>query len=315
MQVANAACIVGTQEDVSVNNTTFRFLLLTTTAFAFATSSLAPAQTFKTIDFPGATATTIAGGPNNQGDSVGQETNTAGVSHGFILSANGNFKVIDPPGSTWTLPNYIVDDGTVVGQYLDSNQVTHGFILSQGHYTKFDVPGALAAGLSGRNIYGEMTGFTCINEANCENTNYASFTVSRDGKITQFNPFDAPSSFASNVNARGVIPGTYFDSSGTAHGYVLAGGQFTENNFPGGTFTFNGGINAQGDIVGYYADTAGVFHSFLLRDGHYTSFDPPGAIFSDAAGINSSDEIVGFYIDSNDVSHGYIRWPCGKKMK
>jgi hypothetical protein len=296
-----------------VNNTIFRFLLLNAIAVALATSSMVSAQTYTTVNFPGATATSIAGGPNTQGDSVGQETNTAGVSHGFILSANGKFKVIDPPGSTWTLPNYIVDDGTVVGQYLDSNQATHGFILSEGHYTRFDVPGALATGLSGRNVYGEMTGFTCLNEPNCENTNYKSFTVSRNGKITQFNPFDAPSSFASGVNPRGTVPGTYYDSSGMAHGYVLANGQFTENNFPEATFTFNGGINPQGDIVGYYADTSGVFHSFLLRNSHYTSFDPPGAIFSDAAGINSSGEIVGFYIDSANVSHGYIRTMCGKK--
>ena len=48
-----------------------RFLAICTTCVAFATLSIAWAQTYTTFDFPGATATTLNGGPSPQGTSVG----------------------------------------------------------------------------------------------------------------------------------------------------------------------------------------------------------------------------------------------------
>jgi hypothetical protein len=294
------------QED-SVNKT-FRFLTICAVSMAFATLSVAWTQTYKTIDFPGATATLPIGGPNPQGTSVGIET-TAGFQHGFILTAGGEFTVIDPPGSTLTSPNYIDEQDVVVGNFLDASHVTHGFILYRGHYTTFDVPGALATALSGIMPSGEMTGFTCLVDPTCETPPYESFTVSRRGEITSFNPFGAPSSFASGLNPSGTVVGTYTDSGGVTHGYQFCHGTFTSNDFPGSILTFNGGINPQGDIVGFYTDSSNVTHSFLRSHGDYTSFDPPGATYSNAGGINSSGIIVGFYLDSANVAHGYIRTP------
>jgi hypothetical protein len=275
---------------------------------AFATLSIAWAQTYKTVDFPGATATLLIGGPNPQGTSVGIEI-TAGFQHGFILTAGGDFTVIDPPGSTLTSPNYIDAEDVVVGNFLDASGVTHGFILYRGHYTTFDIPGALATALSSINSWGEMTGFTCLVDPTCEAPPYESFTVSPRGEITQFNPFDAPSSFAAGVNLFGTVVGTYTDSGGVTHGYQLSHGDFTSNDFPHSILTFNGGINPQGDIVGFYTDTSNVTHSFLRSHGSYTGFDPPGATYSNAGGINASGIIVGFYVDSAGVAHGYIRTP------
>ena len=77
-----------------------------------------------------------------------------------------------------------------------------------------------------------MTGFTCLTDPTCETPPYESFTISRRGEITSFNPFDAPSSFASGVNPSGTVVGTYTDSGGVTHGYQLCHGKFTSNNFP-----------------------------------------------------------------------------------
>ena len=289
-------------------NKAFRFLAMCAIGFGFATMSMAWAQTYKTVDYPGATATLLIGGPNPQGTSVGIEV-TAGFQHGLILTTAGEFTVIDPPGSTLTSANYIDAENVVVGNFLDASNVTHGFILYKGHYTTFDVPGALATALSGVNSWGEMTGFTCLEDPTCEAPPYKSFTVSRRGEITSFNPFGAVSSFASGVNPFGTVVGTYTDSGGVTQGYRLCHGDFTSNDFPGAILTFNGGINPQGDIVGFYTDTSNVTHSFLLSDGTYTGFDPPGAAYSNAGGINASGIIVGFYLDSANVAHGYIRRP------
>ncbi|MGB8768954.1 MAG: hypothetical protein WCC92_05025, partial [Candidatus Korobacteraceae bacterium] len=82
---------------------------------------MAWAQTYTTVDFPGATATLLTGGPDSQGTMIGQET-TAGVNHGFTLTAWGVFTAFDPPGSIFTIPNFITDDGTIVGQFEDASQ-------------------------------------------------------------------------------------------------------------------------------------------------------------------------------------------------
>jgi len=51
-------------------NKVFRFLAICTTSVALATFSIAWAQSYTTYDFPGATATTLNGGPSPQGTSV-----------------------------------------------------------------------------------------------------------------------------------------------------------------------------------------------------------------------------------------------------
>src|SRR5215469_7908963 len=111
-----------------------RFVATCAIALALATFSIATAQTFTTIDYPGATATTLNGGPNPQGTSVGTYTDTAGVTHGFTLTRAGVSTAFYPPGSTATTPNLISPQGTIVGAYVDASGVSHGFILSAGQY-------------------------------------------------------------------------------------------------------------------------------------------------------------------------------------
>jgi hypothetical protein len=52
-------------------NKVFRFLAIGAISVAFATLSIASAQSYTTYDYPGATATTLNGGPSLQGTSVG----------------------------------------------------------------------------------------------------------------------------------------------------------------------------------------------------------------------------------------------------
>lgn len=293
----------------------FRFLVVCTISVAFA--SIASAQTYTTIDFPGAIATSLNGGPNPPGTSVGTYTDTSGVTHGFTLTKKGVFTSFDPPGSVLTIPDFIDPQGIIVGGYLDLTSVSHGFILAGGKYTIVDVPGAAGTTLSGINPSGELSGFTCSDPA-CGNTGNPntshSFVKSKKGVFTIFDPPGAMSSQASTVNPSGAVVGAYTDISGATcstqcEGYLLDKGTYTTINFPNSAFTFGGGGNPENDIVGEYIDAAGVGHSFLLSKGVYTSFDPPGAIFSGASGINPGGIIVGIYFDSAVVEHGYIRTP------
>jgi hypothetical protein len=285
-------------------------LLACTVYVVLATSSIAPAQTYKTIDFPGAVATTLNGGPDPQGTSVGTYTDTANVLHGFTLTATGVFTPFDPPGSTATTANFITPQGVIVGGYLDAAGTSHGFILQNGAYKTLDFPGAAGTQLTGRNPAGAMTGFSCV-VASCASGVTHSFTVSTTGVFTGFDPPGAVSSTASTVNPSGRIVGAYTDANGVTHGYLLYHNKFVALDFPGSLFTFAGGNNANGDIVGAYSLTknAAVLHSFLLRNGVFTGFDPPGAPFSDAAGINPGGIIVGFFVDTAGAAHGFVRRP------
>src|SRR5580693_5372608 len=134
----------------------FRFLAVCTISIAFA--SIASAQTYKTIDFPGAIATTLNGGPNPPGTSVGSYTDTSGVTHGFTLTKGGVFTSFDPPGSTLTTPNFISPQGAIVGGYNDAGGVSHGFVLDGGQYTIVNFPGANGTTPSRINPSGAMSG-------------------------------------------------------------------------------------------------------------------------------------------------------------
>ena len=290
----------------------FRFLAMSMISAVLATLSIASAQTYTTIDFAGATATTLNGGPNPRGTSVGSYTDTSGVTHGFTLTAHGVFTSFDAPGSTFTTPNFISPQGVIVGSYNDAGSVSHGFILDRRKYTTLNFPGAAGTTLTGLNPSGEMSGFYCSDPA-CGTTGNAStnhsFVVSKKGVFTSFDPPGAVSSTASTVNPSGAVVGAYLDSGGVTHGYLRYHGMFTTIDFPGAIFTFAGGNNPKGDIVGAYTDTSNVTHSFLLSNGVFTSFDPPGAVLSDASGINPRGIIVGIYLDTANLEHGFIRTP------
>jgi hypothetical protein len=287
----------------------FRSLAICAVGAGLSAFSLATAQTYTTVDYPGATTTTLNGGPNVEGTSVGTYTDTSGVTHGFKRTADGRFTAFDPPGSTATTPNFIDPQGTIVGGYVDGSGVSHGFVLQNGHYRNVDFPGVVGSGLTSNNLWGEMTGFGCTSDPSCNNPPFESFTVSAWGQVKGFNPPGSNNSQASVVNALGLIVGAYADSGNNVHGYVLFNNHFVTTNYPGAAFTFNGGLNLQGDIVGEYRNSDAVPHSFLLHNGQFTGFDPPGSTASDATGINLEGTIVGLYADSAGAVHGFIRKP------
>jgi hypothetical protein len=294
-------------------NNVFKFLAICVISIVFATSSIASAQTYLSVDFPGATSTILDGGPNPEGTIVGTYTDTLGVTRGFVLNKKGIFTSLDVPGSTATTPNLIDPQGTIVGSYLDASNISHGFILQRGNFTTVDFPGAAGTVLTGISPTGEMSGFTCVS-ASCLDGTFHSFVVSRNGDFTNgdFTSFDPPGATSSNtaaVSPSGEVFGDYTDTGGVGHGYVLNHGTFTTIDFPGSTFTFVGGGNFEGDSVGEYNDTAFVGHGFLLKRGVFTSFDFPGATATGATGINPGGIIVGAYFDAAGNQHGFIRTP------
>ena len=147
-----------------------------------------------------------------------------------------------------------------------------------------------------------MTGLTCLADATCE-TPHESFTVSRQGVITNFNPFGAPSSFASAVSPSSTGVGIYTDSSGVTHGYKLYR-ELHLQCFPGSIFTFNGEL-MPGDIVGTYIDTSNV-SIVSAESGIYTGFDRPGPPLAAQVGsiraVSSSERMWTPRMSFTDIS-------------
>jgi len=301
------------------------FRLLAICGLSIAFSSVAWAQTYTQVDYPGGCPekTFLAGGPDPQGTSVGTyfDLATCSIGHGFMLTAKGVFTTIDPPGSIYTQPSFISPQGVVVGGYNDNSpaNVSHGFILDGMKYTVVDAPGAAGTVLTGISPSGEISGFSCSN-ADCGVFFFGnlthSFVISKKGDYTFFDPPGAISSSPSTVSPSGTVVGNYRDTVGELrHGYLLKNGKYTTIDFPGALYgTFAGGGNFQNDIVGIYnfrgICPADCNHAFLLHNGVFTSFDYPSATVSSTigTGISPTGVIVGVYTDSSGT-HGFIRTP------
>ena len=119
------------------------------------------------------------------------------------------------------------------------------------------------------------------------------------------------------ISSRGDIAGTYWDTSGQPHGYLLSEGRFSPIDVPDATGTYALGINANGDVVGSYCVSL-IFrpkctfrindnHAYVLTDGVFTTFElPTTPRFSRAWGINPRGDIAGAYWDSNNRNHGFL---------
>jgi uncharacterized membrane protein len=95
---------------------------------------------FRSIDFPGAVGTKVAG-INDRGQMVGYYDTEDNRRRGFLLS-RGRFTRLDGPGAELTLPSGIDNRGRVVGAYLDPNGVNgRGFLWRNGRYTTIVAPG------------------------------------------------------------------------------------------------------------------------------------------------------------------------------
>jgi probable HAF family extracellular repeat protein len=276
-----------------------------------------------TIDVPSTLGSqTQAFGVNNSGQIVGRYVDSGGTSHGFLLSG-GSFTTIDVPGAGafGTTANGINNSGQIVGFYnvgsnIGSSGYFYGFSLSGDNFTTgIQYSNTYHTYLWGINDGGAIVGFCSTNQsfaAACPTflgigpgfilsgiggtftlVNASSLGACREASV---------GSDAEGINNAGEVVGGWEDCGGGEHGYVLAGGTYTDIDVPGNSgSTLAHGINNLGQIVGWTRNIG-----FLLSGGSYTTFNIPGATTTSAQGINDSGEIVGFYQDASNNFHGFL---------
>jgi probable HAF family extracellular repeat protein len=271
---------------------------------AIATGAGAQSVTFTTIDFPGAVSTN-ARGINALGDIVGWYTDTAGGTHGFLLSG-GHFRSIDFPGAQSTQAWGIGPTGDIVGSYLrpgESGSVpNHGFLMTRrGGFFKVDYPGH--QNTVATRILPDGTVIGCYHDTDTMMTMHG-FMLSRRG----FDSLPEPTTQNNGATPDGqTIVGFFTDMmDGRTKGYVVRRGAFSPLEVPGSTFTTAWDVNAAGLIVGIYRDAAGAFHGFQYDGQTFGRIDVPAATATRIVGVNSHGDMVGFFVDAAGRTHGFL---------
>lgn len=210
----------------------------TTLLFATAVAMCQAAQfNFRSVDLPGATATTALG-ISPQDDIVGRYV-MGGAGHSYQLS-NGAVTTFDPPyGIPGTSAAWGINpQGVIMGLYTDYGTVpggdkfrTRAFLRdTSGNFTQIDFPGAENTFAIKISPTGQVVG--CYHHQN------ADFPVS-DG--------------------------------GTMHGYVYQNGSYQSLSVPG---TMNNGITRDGRIiVGVWWPTQAEYHAYKVENGVYSLLD------------------------------------------
>jgi probable HAF family extracellular repeat protein len=216
---------------------------------------------YRTIDFPNARST-FARGINDAGDIVGsyvrQVETTTVPAHGFLLTRRGGLQAVDYPGHVNTIPQRILNDGTILGCYHDTDTMgtMHSFMFHRG-FSAIDMAMSMHNGATpdGEYIVGLFTDRDGRGKAYVMNG-------------SSFSALEVPGALSTagwDVNPSRVVAGVYVDSGGATHGFEYDGRAFTRVDGPGATVTRVFGINDRGDLVGNFVDTAGRTHGFLAQ--------------------------------------------------
>jgi probable HAF family extracellular repeat protein len=216
---------------------------------------------YRTIDVPNGHAS-FGRGINDSGDIVGtyqRPGESGGVpAHGFLLTRRGGLFAIDYPGHLNTIPQRILNDGTILGCYHDTDTMgtMHGMMFQHG-FSGIDMSMSMNNGATPDSSY--MVGL--FTDMDGRNKAY----VMTAGKMT---PLEVPGAIGTNgwdVNPSRVVVGVFTDSAGAIHGWEYDGSSFTRLDAPGATVTRAFGINDRGDVVGAFNDTTGRQHGFVAQ--------------------------------------------------
>jgi len=216
---------------------------------------------YRTIDYPNGHAI-LARGINDAGDIVGtyqRPGETGGVpAHGFLLTRRGGLQAVDYPGHLNTIPQRILNDGTILGCYHDTDTMgtMHGMMFQRG-FSAIDMGMSMNNGATPDSAY--VIGL--FMDMDGRNKAY----VMEHGRMSSL---EVPGALATNgwdVNPSRAVVGVYTDAAGAVHGFQYDGGSFARVDVPGATATRVFGINDRGDLVGAFVDTAGRTHAFAAE--------------------------------------------------
>jgi probable HAF family extracellular repeat protein len=272
-------------------------------ALAATTAGAANILVISTIDFPGSVLTN-AQGINAQGDIVGIYTDTAGKTHGFLLSGE-QYRSIDFPNAQQTQARGIGPAGDIVGSYQRQDESggipNHGFLLTRrGTFFKVDYPDH--QNTIPQRILADGTILGCYHDADTMGSMHG-MSVTRRG----FEGLAEGMSMHNGATPDGrLIVGLFTDMDGRGKGYVVDRGAFSPLEVPGAASTAVWDVNPSKVIVGVFTDSAGVVHGFQYDGQAFGRVDVSGARATRVFGINAAGNMVGAFVDAAGRTHGFL---------
>jgi hypothetical protein len=299
--------------------------VFTLSLFVIASQQFASASTYISFDVPGA-VTVVPTSVNNNGQITGYYTDSQGVQHGFLRTANGTVTTFDPTGSTSTIPTSININGKITG-YFHNGGGTHGFLRNAiGEYTLLIAPNANTGTLpSTINDAGQISGI------DGDEQNYGfeqGFVRDALGNYTEFNVADALQTESAVMNQSGIIYGIaeyYNTGTPTYSNYTRdASGNITTFSVLDSYLADITAVNSTGETTGcYYPSSSSDNLDFVSdQNGNFTSFSITGALTStiqstlcqymSPVGIDDSGNVTGFYqTTGTEVFRGFQRTAAG----
>jgi uncharacterized membrane protein len=289
-------------------------MTLMASIFIFGPGSLpaqeqAPPSTYIPFNVPG------AGTGKNQGTMpvaiargwiAGNVVGPHNFLQGFRRAPNGSYKLVDVPGSHYTVVMGVNLRGQVVGYFFE--KLLRGFLRdTDGTYIEVTPPDA------------EDTIVRCINGDGqvggdaVSATEAYGFVWDRTTGFTKFGVSSDPEPGVFAINGSGVVTGSYYDANDNAHGYVRfpSGKIETFDASADAVTTWPTAINASGQVTGY-VDTRTSSRGFVRDpDGTITLFLSGTQGHAYPKGINNSGYIVGFIQQPTGPSIPFERDPSG----
>jgi probable HAF family extracellular repeat protein len=185
-------------------------------------------------------------GINTAGTAVGWCTLTSSGEPVGLMYSKGKLTEFSVPKALATEGIGINDKGEVVGMFVDSAGAQHGFLLNNKKYTQIDVPKDSSTEAWDINNAGQITVYA-LNTANT----YDSFVLTgKTFKKVSVPGASSPGTIVHALNNKGDVDGTFYDSTGATHGFLLHGGKYYTLTDPAGADTRADGLNDTLEIVG-----------------------------------------------------------------
>jgi uncharacterized membrane protein len=271
------------------------------------------AQTYTTIDYPGAASTGLRQ-ISARGDLIlGNYTDDVGYTHVFLLIDGRTFAGFDCVGATMTRAYSMNSKGEAVGQYRDTAGVWHGFYLNMALQSSWEEAGARCVSFDpkgstnttpyGISEAGEIAGAFI----DAQNNSHAFLKWGET--ILVFDLVDSPTNGALAITPQGDPLGHLQAKGERMKGWFLTRKGANIIEFPpaeNNNMSCPFGVNSKGDIVGHYQRKGEPIRGFVFSGGKYVSFEVPDATATNGNGINDDGVIVGGYTDKNNKSHGFI---------
>jgi len=200
----------------------------------------------------------------------------------------------------------------IAGDYVDSSGVQHAVILGGTNaFIRVDKPDCAGSpGATGIAFYGINSAGVAAGWCTSTGGPTIGFTWAK-GTFTDIKITGATLVEAIGINDSGSVVGTYIDSNGVQHGYLLEGSKLTKLDPPGVVSLATAwGINNAGVITVFGSDANGTYLSFTTADKGttYTPYHTPGegAIGTAIHEINNNGDFVATYFDSSSNRHGVL---------